>query len=115
MKIALALFSALCATSVGAFTAAPAAARTASTTLFAEDEAEASASMGGKAISALTSDVKTVFTSEEIDEFLPHRYPFALVDKVVEYEPGTRAVGIKSVTKVGFSFASFCLHLRFRF
>ena len=34
------------------------------------------------AISALTKDVKTVFTTEDIDNLLPHRYPFALVDKV---------------------------------
>ena len=59
-----------------------------------------SASMGGSAISGLTSSLKTVFTSEQIDAILPHRYPFALVDKVVEYEAGKRAVGIKSVTKV---------------
>lgn len=55
--------------------------------------------VGAEAISALTKDVKTVFTTEEIDKFLPHRYPFALVDKVIEYEAGKRAVGVKSVTK----------------
>jgi len=53
---------------------------------------------GGAAISELTSGVKTVFSSEEISKLLPHRYPFLLVDKVVEYEQGKRAVGIKSVT-----------------
>ena len=64
-----------------------------------ETEAEAEASFkGSEAISALTSEVKTVFTSEEISKILPHRYPFLLVDKVVEYEQGKRAVGIKSVT-----------------
>ena len=62
-------------------------------------DAAVSTSMGAEAISALTKDVKTVFTTEDVDKFLPHRYPFALVDKVVEYEPGKRAVGIKSVTK----------------
>ena len=35
---------------------------------------------------------------EDIMKILPHRYPFALVDKVVEYEAGKRAVGIKCVT-----------------
>ena len=35
-----------------------------------------------------------------IMSILPHRYPFALVDKVIEFEAGKRAVGIKSVTKV---------------
>tara|TARA_B100001996_G_C18439324_1_gene507763 strand:+ start:281 stop:688 length:408 start_codon:yes stop_codon:yes gene_type:complete len=29
---------------------------------------------------------------------LPHRYPFALVDRVVEYLPGEKAVAIKNVT-----------------
>ncbi len=29
---------------------------------------------------------------------LPHRYPFALVDRVVAHEPGHRAVAIKNVT-----------------
>ena len=29
---------------------------------------------------------------------LPHRYPFALVDRVLEYEPGVRAVAIKNIT-----------------
>lgn len=29
---------------------------------------------------------------------LPHRYPFALVDRVVEHVPGKRAVAIKNVT-----------------
>ncbi len=56
--------------------------------------------LGGAHISALTKQVpKVVFTSEQIDEILPHRYPFALVDKVIEYEAGKRAVGVKSVTK----------------
>ena len=33
-----------------------------------------------------------------IRAILPHRYPMLLVDKVVELEPGIRAVGIKNVT-----------------
>jgi len=39
-----------------------------------------------------------VFSSEQISKILPHRYPFLLVDRVVEFEPGKRAVGIKCVT-----------------
>ena len=31
-------------------------------------------------------------------EILPHRYPFLLVDKILEVEPGKKAVGIKNVT-----------------
>ena len=34
----------------------------------------------------------------EIQRIIPHRYPFLLVDRVVELEPGKRAVGIKNVT-----------------
>lgn len=35
---------------------------------------------------------------EEIHALLPHRYPFALVDRIIEYVPSERAVGIKNVT-----------------
>lgn len=34
----------------------------------------------------------------EIQKLIPHRYPFLLVDKVIEIEEGKRAVGIKNVT-----------------
>ena len=34
----------------------------------------------------------------EIQKIIPHRYPFLLVDKILEMEPGKRAVGIKNVT-----------------
>ncbi|MHB0999399.1 MAG: 3-hydroxyacyl-ACP dehydratase FabZ [Armatimonadota bacterium] len=35
---------------------------------------------------------------EEIRAILPHRYPFLLVDKILELVPGKRAVGLKNVT-----------------
>jgi 3-hydroxyacyl-[acyl-carrier-protein] dehydratase len=35
---------------------------------------------------------------EEIVKILPHRYPFLLVDRVTELEPGKRVKGIKNVT-----------------
>lgn len=35
---------------------------------------------------------------KELQELLPHRYPFLLVDRVIEIEPGTKIVGIKNVT-----------------
>ncbi|MCL2937822.1 MAG: 3-hydroxyacyl-ACP dehydratase FabZ [Trichodesmium sp. St15_bin1_1] len=35
---------------------------------------------------------------EEIYRILPHRYPFALVDRIIEYIPKEKAVGIKNVT-----------------
>lgn len=34
----------------------------------------------------------------EIMKILPHRYPFLLVDRILEVEPGKRIVGIKNVT-----------------
>lgn len=34
----------------------------------------------------------------EIQEIIPHRYPFLLVDKIIELEEGKRAVGLKNVT-----------------
>lgn len=39
-----------------------------------------------------------VFTLEQIKDILPHRYPFLLVDRIIEFVPGERAVGIKNVT-----------------
>jgi 3-hydroxyacyl-[acyl-carrier-protein] dehydratase len=45
-----------------------------------------------------TSATKTTFTIEEIQQLIPHRYPFLLVDKIVDYIPGKLAVGIKNVT-----------------
>ena len=48
--------------------------------------------------SSSESSVQQIFTVEEIHQLLPHRYPFALVDRIVEYVPGERAVGIKNVT-----------------
>ena len=37
-------------------------------------------------------DIQAIF------ETLPHRYPFLMVDRIVEIEPGKRAVGIKNVS-----------------
>ncbi|WP_291759173.1 3-hydroxyacyl-ACP dehydratase FabZ [Lysinibacillus sp. UBA5990] len=39
-----------------------------------------------------------MFTSQQIQEILPHRYPFLLVDRIEELEAGKRAVGLKNVT-----------------
>ena len=38
------------------------------------------------------------FDIQEILGFLPHRYPFLLIDRVVEFEPTKRIVAIKNVT-----------------
>jgi 3-hydroxyacyl-[acyl-carrier-protein] dehydratase len=37
-------------------------------------------------------------TIEEIKEYLPHRYPFLLIDRVVEFEREKRIVALKNVT-----------------
>lgn len=39
-----------------------------------------------------------VFDINAIKKILPHRYPFLLVDAIVELEPGKRTVGYKNVT-----------------
>jgi 3-hydroxyacyl-[acyl-carrier-protein] dehydratase len=44
------------------------------------------------------SEEKTILDSIEIQRILPHRFPFLLVDRVIELEAGKRAVGIKNVT-----------------
>ena len=45
-----------------------------------------------------TDDKPAVPSLERILELLPHRYPFLLVDRIIEWEPGKRIVGIKNVT-----------------
>src|SRR5215213_2540174 len=44
------------------------------------------------------SDQSTGIDAEGIQRILPHRYPFLLVDQVIELVPPHRAVGIKQVT-----------------
>jgi 3-hydroxyacyl-[acyl-carrier-protein] dehydratase len=36
--------------------------------------------------------------TDEIERIIPHRYPFLMVDRVIEIEEGVRAVGIKNVS-----------------
>lgn len=36
--------------------------------------------------------------SQEIQAIIPHRYPFLLVDRIIELDKGKRAVGIKNVS-----------------
>jgi len=42
--------------------------------------------------------VETLLDVNKIMEYLPHRYPFLLVDRVVGLEPGKSLTGIKNVT-----------------
>lgn len=41
---------------------------------------------------------RPILSIQQILQYLPHRYPFLLVDRVVEYEEGKRIVGLKNVT-----------------
>jgi 3-hydroxyacyl-[acyl-carrier-protein] dehydratase len=43
--------------------------------------------------------VKAPLGPAEIRELIPHRYPFLLVDRIEELEPGVRAVGLKNVSQ----------------
>ena len=48
---------------------------------------------------AITSnDPPRTLNAEQLAEILPHRYPFALVDKITDYQPGVWARGVKCVT-----------------
>jgi 3-hydroxyacyl-[acyl-carrier-protein] dehydratase len=42
--------------------------------------------------------MKTVLDLNAIQEILPHRYPFLLVDRIIELDPRVRIVGIKQVS-----------------
>ncbi|MFS0821393.1 3-hydroxyacyl-ACP dehydratase FabZ [Bacillus sp. 1P02SD] len=39
-----------------------------------------------------------MYDINEIKEIIPHRYPFLLVDRILELEEGKRALGLKNVT-----------------
>jgi beta-hydroxyacyl-ACP dehydratase FabZ len=47
-----------------------------------------------------TSDTEkhVIYGIADILKFLPHRYPFLLVDRIVELDDGQRIVGLKNVT-----------------
>jgi beta-hydroxyacyl-ACP dehydratase FabZ len=42
--------------------------------------------------------MEQVYDIQKIMKFLPHRYPFIMVDRVVELVPNERIVGLKNVT-----------------
>ena len=54
-------------------------------------------SVPSESISVLSPQPATL-TTEQIQDLLPHRYPFLLVDRIIEIIPGERAIGIKNVT-----------------
>ena len=42
--------------------------------------------------------METILDSQAIQDLLPHRFPFLLVDRIIELEPRVRIVGIKQVS-----------------
>lgn len=44
------------------------------------------------------TDAATILDAVQIQEIIPHRYPFLLIDRIVELVPGERAVGLKNVS-----------------
>ena len=44
-------------------------------------------------------EAPNALASEQIAAILPHRYPFALVDRILDYEPGQWAIGRKCVSR----------------
>ncbi len=46
----------------------------------------------------LEGDKVMELNSNQIQEIIPHRYPFQLVDRITDYEPGKWAKGIKCVS-----------------
>jgi 3-hydroxymyristoyl/3-hydroxydecanoyl-(acyl carrier protein) dehydratase len=44
------------------------------------------------------SPADAVFLKDSIQDIIPHRYPFLLIDRVTEFNPGTKIRGIKNFT-----------------
>jgi UDP-3-O-[3-hydroxymyristoyl] N-acetylglucosamine deacetylase / 3-hydroxyacyl-[acyl-carrier-protein] dehydratase len=53
---------------------------------------------GARTVTGKPEGRRAVYGIEEIMRVLPHRYPFLLVDRILEIEDGKRVVGIKNVT-----------------
>ncbi len=51
-----------------------------------------------EAVSPIAPAIEMPIPVERIQGLLPHRYPFALVDRIIELVPGKRATGLKNVT-----------------
>jgi 3-hydroxyacyl-[acyl-carrier-protein] dehydratase len=57
------------------------------------------ATEGGAAEGGLGRQPGIVHTTGEIERLIPHRWPFLLVDRIVEYDPDAgRIVGVKGIT-----------------
>ncbi|KAJ1625845.1 HotDog domain-containing protein [Pavlovales sp. CCMP2436] len=90
------VFALVCACAHGWQAAAPVRARLPRAAVWMEDAPVTW--KGAAALSEQCKDPPTVMSAEQIMAILPHRYPFLLVDKVIEFEPGKRCVAQKKVT-----------------
>lgn len=43
-------------------------------------------------------ETKKSLNIEQIQQIIPHRHPFCLIDRIEDYEPGEFAIGYKAVT-----------------
>jgi len=50
------------------------------------------------AVSTSPDTEKVIYTIEQIMEIIPHRYPFLLIDKIIEFDDAVRVVGVKNVS-----------------
>ncbi|MBD2542492.1 MULTISPECIES: 3-hydroxyacyl-ACP dehydratase FabZ [Planktothricoides] len=69
-----------------------------SKTIEQQTTARETTDLGEKKLSEDIARETVCFNVEEIHKLLPHRYPFALVDRIIQYVPGELAVGMKNVT-----------------
>ena len=70
----------------------------AATTSAADAEMHASSEAGETAATVEAVRTAHPLSVDEIKEIIPHRYPFLLIDQVVDYEPGKFADARKCVT-----------------
>jgi len=50
-------------------------------------------------VTDIAAPTTTILTTRQIEKLIPHRWPFLLVDRIVEYDvEAKRIVGLKSVT-----------------
>lgn len=70
----------------------------AGTTSAADAEMHASSEAGETAAAVEVARTPQPLSVDEIKEIIPHRYPFLLIDQVVDYEPGKFADARKCVT-----------------
>ncbi|MGB3298280.1 MAG: 3-hydroxyacyl-ACP dehydratase FabZ [Phormidesmis sp.] len=80
-------------------TSAPASTDSAQSASSRQPEAQSEQDSAQKLDENISSEKADItYTLEEIHKLLPHRYPFALVDRIVKYVPGEMAVGLKNVS-----------------